>query len=101
MTKTIMLACAGGMSTSLLVTKMIAAAKAEKIDVNIFATASSAISLEADTHHPSVILLGPQIQFLLDNIIKEVDVPVEVINMKDYGTMNGKNVLHQAMKLIN
>ncbi|MFC6175926.1 PTS sugar transporter subunit IIB [Companilactobacillus huachuanensis] len=100
MTKTIMLACAGGMSTSLLVTKMVKAAKEEKIDVNIFATASSAIPQEAELHHPSVILLGPQIRFLFNNILKEVDIPVEIIDMKDYGTMNGKNVLHQALSLI-
>ncbi|CAJ1178663.1 PTS sugar transporter subunit IIB [Companilactobacillus nantensis] len=100
MTKTIMLACAGGMSSSLLVTKMIKAAKKEELDVNIFTTASSAIPHEAAVHHPSVILLGPQIKFLFDNIVKEVNAPVEVINMKDYGTMNGENVLHQAMSLI-
>ncbi|WP_034544036.1 PTS sugar transporter, partial [Lactobacillus paralimentarius] len=41
MTKTIMLACAGGMSTSLLVTKMRKAAKKRNIDVYIFATASA------------------------------------------------------------
>ncbi|CAJ1178620.1 hypothetical protein CP1MG86_MNBNLCLN_00217 [Companilactobacillus paralimentarius] len=43
MTKTIMLACAGGMSTSLLVTKMRKAAKKRNIDVYIFATASAGL----------------------------------------------------------
>lgn len=100
MTKTIMLACAGGMSSSLLVTKMLQAAKKENIDVNIFATNSSAIPQEAKLHHPSVILLGPQIKFLFNNIIKEVNVPMGVIDMKDYGTMNGENVLHQALSLM-
>lgn len=54
-----MLACAGGMSTSLLVTKMEKAAKRRNIDVYIFATASAAIPEEAKRHNPAVILLGP------------------------------------------
>jgi len=28
------------------------------------------------------------------------DIPLEVINMQDYGMMNGENVLDQALKLI-
>ncbi|MDY2787016.1 MAG: PTS sugar transporter subunit IIB, partial [Lactobacillus amylovorus] len=28
------------------------------------------------------------------------DIPLDVINMQDYGMMNGKNVLAQAEKLI-
>ena len=43
MSKTIMLACAGGMSTSLLVTKMEKSAVKRNIDVSIFATAGSII----------------------------------------------------------
>jgi len=100
MTKTIMLACAGGMSSSLLVTKMLKSARKENLDINIFATNSSSIPQEAELHHPSVILLGPQIKYLFNNIIKEVNVPLEVIDMKDYGTMNGENVLHQALSLM-
>ena len=39
--KTIMLVCAAGMSTSLLVSKMQKAAEAEGVDAEIFATAAS------------------------------------------------------------
>ena len=101
MTKTIMLACAGGMSTSLLVTKMRKAAKKRNIDVYIFATASAAIPEEAQKHNPAVILLGPQISFQYDNIVNEVNVPVDVIDMKDYGMMNGEKVLSFALSKIN
>lgn len=101
MTETIMLACAGGMSTSLLVTKMEKAAKRRNIDVYIFATASAAIPEEAKRHNPAVILLGPQISFQLDNIVNEVDVPVAVIDMKDYGMMDGEKVLSTALSKMN
>lgn len=39
--KTIMLCCAAGMSTSLLVSKMQASAKEQGLDYEIFATAAS------------------------------------------------------------
>lgn len=101
MSKTIMLACAGGMSTSLLVSKMREAASKRSVDVNIFATASAAIPEEYEKHNPSVILLGPQIKFQLNKVKKEVDVPVSVIDMRDYGTMNGEKVLDLALSMIN
>ena len=100
MSKTIMLACAGGMSTSLLVTKMEKSAVKRNIDVSIFATAGSIIPDECKSYHPDVILLGPQIQYMYHLVIKEVDVPVAVIDMKDFGTMNGEKVLDLALSMI-
>lgn len=39
-------------------------------------------------------MLGPQVRHQLKALQKAAgDVPVEVIDMRDYGTMNGKNVL--------
>lgn len=100
MSKTIMLACAGGMSTSLLVTKMEKAAVERNVDVSIFATAGSIIPDECKKYHPDVILLGPQIQYMYHLVIKEVDVPVSVIDMKDFGTMNGEKVLDLALSMM-
>jgi PTS system cellobiose-specific IIB component len=100
MAKTIMLACAGGMSTSLLVTKMEKAAAKRNIYVTIFATAGSAIPDECKKYNPDVILLGPQIQYLFKLVTKEVDVPVAVIDMKDFGTMNGEKVLDLGLSML-
>ncbi|KRK92839.1 PTS sugar transporter subunit IIB [Companilactobacillus futsaii] len=100
MSKVIMLACAGGMSTSLLVTKMEKAAKRRNVDVSIFATAGSTIPDECKKYSPDVILLGPQIQYLFKLVVKEVDVPVAVIGMKDFGTMDGEKVLDLALSMI-
>lgn len=50
--KTIMLVCAAGMSTSLLVSKMQKAAAADKIDVEIFATSASDADNELDKKTP-------------------------------------------------
>jgi PTS system cellobiose-specific IIB component len=51
-------------------------------------------------YHPDVILLGPQIQYMYHLVIKEVDVPVAVIDMKDFGTMNGEKVLNLALSMM-
>ncbi len=51
----------------------------------------------------NVILLGPQVRFLLSKIKKLVEpngIEVDVINSVNYGTMNGELVLKQALDLI-
>lgn len=101
--KTIMLACSAGMSTSLLVSKMQEAAKNEGIEAEIFACASNEVEkMLEDRQDIDVLLLGPQVRFMLSSFEKKVDgrIPVAVIDMADYGMMNGENVLHTALKLI-
>ena len=96
----IRLFCAAGMSTSLLVTKMREAAKAMGIDADIEAAGETRMNEE--TEGCDVALLGPQIRYKLAAAKKICDpkgVPVDVIPMVDYGTMNGKKVLEFALKL--
>ncbi|OIK85871.1 PTS sugar transporter subunit IIB [Oenococcus oeni] len=99
--KTIMVVCAGGMSSSLLENKMNQAAKKKNLDYKIFATAGNAVEDEIKKENPDVILLGPQVRYMQNTIQQKTSVPVEIIDMKDYGTMNGTNVLETALKIIN
>ena len=48
-----------------------------------------------------MILIGPQIRYELP-AVKEVagEIPVDAIDMRDYGMMNGPKVLQQALTLI-
>ena len=47
-----------------------------------------------------VILLGPQVRYELKNVkAKYPGKPVEIINMQDYGMMNGAKVLDFALEL--
>ena len=99
--KRIMLVCSAGMSTSLLVTKMEKVAEGATEKYDIFAVAES----EAKNHYDSVhvILLGPQVRYLLKKIEEEIsgkDIPVAIINTVDYGMMNGKKVFDTAVELI-
>ena len=98
--KTIMLVCAAGMSTSLLVSKMQKAAESDGVDAEIFATAAADADAKLEEKHPDVLMLGPQVRYLEGQFKSKLSIPVEVINMQDYGMMNGEKVLREAVKLI-
>lgn len=97
---TIMLACSAGMSTSLLVAKMQKIAASKGIDAKIFATSAGDAENKVDSEKPDVLLIGPQVRYLLSDFKKKLDIPVDVIDMRDYGQMNGEHVLNTAMKMI-
>lgn len=100
---TIMLVCSAGMSTSLLVTKMDKAAAARGIEAEIFAVSASEADNHIESKNVDVMLLGPQVRFMKAQFEKKLagkDIPLEVINMQDYGMMNGEKVLDQALNLI-
>ena len=97
----IRLFCAGGMSTSLLVTKMRAAAAEAGVEADIEAHGVGSITRRIDSTLDCV-LLGPQIGYQKAQVKKVCDqygVPCEVIPMTDYGMVNGKNVFALAQKL--
>ena len=96
----IMLACSAGMSTSLLVTKMENAAQEKGIEAEIWAI--SEVNLANEITKCDVLLLGPQVRYILNKaktLAEPHGIPVEVINMMDYGRCNGKAVLERALEL--
>lgn len=98
MTKSILLACAGGYSTSMLVERMKKSASARDIDVVIEAAAESNIEAFADSI--DVILLGPQMGHAEEGLKKQYDLPIATIDMMDYGMMDGDKVLDRALELM-
>lgn len=100
--KKILLCCAAGMSTSLLVTKMKQAAVEKEIESEIWAVAVESLNSNVDKG-ANIVLLGPQIKYKFKEVKEICDkkgIPCDVINMVDYGTMNGKKVLEFALNLI-
>ena len=98
--KKIILLCSAGMSTSILVRKMQLAAKEQDFECEIAASPTSQAQEKA--RDADVILLGPQVRFQ-KNTIEELcpGVPVDIIDMRLYGLMNGAAVLkfaQEAMK---
>lgn len=97
--KKVTLFCAAGMSTSLLVTKMQEAAKAEGLDYEIAAHSLT----ESKTYGPEsdIILLGPQVKYKLGEIQKQFpEKPVEAIDMMVYGMMDGKKVIERCKEVL-
>jgi cellobiose PTS system EIIB component len=97
----ILLCCSAGMSTSLLVSKMEVSAKSQGIECEIWAVGSTEVN--DHINKADVLLLGPQVRFLLAKLKKEGEkngIPVDSINSIHYGLCNGEEVLKQAITLI-
>lgn len=97
--KKIYLICAAGLSTSMMVERMKKAAANEGYECTIEAVGIP--MAESIIPNADCILLGPQIRFEKDNILAIAgDVPVAVIDMKNYGRMNGEAVIAQVKELL-
>lgn len=96
----IMLACAAGMSTSMLVAKMQEASKAVGRDDTIWAVEQGQI--EAELGNFDVLLLGPQVRHIKRKVDKIVNgaVHVDIIDPVAYGRVDGAKVLEQADRLV-
>ncbi|WP_455813615.1 hypothetical protein [Pseudomonas graminis] len=98
----IMLCCSAGMSTSMLVRKMVEAANERGLAVDIEAYGVA----EFDTQFPhyQVVLLGPQVKYMLKTLAEKAatqGIPVQAIDPMDYGMQRGDKVLDYAISLIN
>lgn len=99
--KRITLVCGAGMSTSLLVTKMNTAAIKLGEPVKIIAVGEADLKNHIDD--TDILLIGPQIRFLLNKYktaFEPKGIVVDVINSVDYGMMNGEKVLKHALTLL-
>lgn len=96
----ITLFCNAGMSTSLLVNAMRKAAAIQGKDYEI--EAFSLTQVQSEGPKADVILIGPQVRHALNRVKACVpeSIPVEPIEMRMYGLMDGKGVLAAAEKLL-
>lgn len=95
----ILLVCNAGMSTSVLVQKMMKVVEKKELDCKIWALSSS----EAKTinEEVDVVLIGPQLKFAINEVKKIFpDKPVAAIDMRTYGMMDGEGALKQALSLV-
>lgn len=102
----ILLVCANGASTGVLVEKMKRVVneneKLKDKGINIEATSCESLRNYLQSHGTDVVLIGPQIRFKEDEIneiCKPYSIPITVINTQDYGRMNAKAVLKVAIDL--
>ena len=99
--KNIVLCCAAGMSTSMLVQRMKDAAQKKGVEVSVKAVPVAEFKDNLDS--ADIILLGPQVKYeqaKLQAIAEPLGKKVAVIDMMDYGMMKGDVVLDKALKLL-
>lgn len=74
--------------------------KGKGVECEIWAI--SEVNLQSEIEKCDVLLLGPQVRYILSkakDLAAPHGIPVEVINMMDYGRCNGKAVLERALEL--
>jgi len=99
--KKILLLCSAGMSTSMVVKKMRAAAALQHIEVEI--EAQGVETFQDYVEEFDLFLLGPQIRFKVDELQKLASPfgkKVAAIDMADYGMMKGDKILTNALTLL-
>ena len=96
----ILLVCSAGMSTSMLVKRMEEAAKKQNYEVHIEAHAANEVRTIGKNW--DVIMLGPQVRFQLKEFKTFFpDKPIDSIEMRSYGRMDGESILNHAKVLLN
>lgn len=96
----IILLCAGGMSSSLLMKKVAEAAEKEGIEISVSAHGVDFAKEVSKSKNADIILIAPQVRYMIDKVKKEVTIPVALIEMKTYGLMNGKAIIDQVKELL-
>lgn len=93
----ILLVCAGGMSTGLLMRKMEAYWAQQGKELTI--TAVGLGEYEDVYKDYDIIMVGPQVGYRLNDIKSTTGYPCEVIQSFDYATANCPNIMKLAEKL--
>lgn len=98
----ILLCCAGGFSTNMLMQNMKKVVKeSAKLNENDFAfTAIPADSLESEIDNWDIVMIGPQVSHKTDfiaSLCEPRNIPYVVIDKDVYGKMDGATVMKLAL----
>lgn len=88
----VLLVCNAGMSTGILAKKM---EEVRPGELKVTAIASG--DLKDRLEGVDVILVGPQIRFMVDEIKSATDIPVQVIDFRKYGMMDAKGIVEDML----
>lgn len=94
----VLLCCAGGLSSSILMRKMKNWADANGEDLDIIAV-GVAEALEDWQNGYECVLLAPQVSYRLKEMQQEIKLPVAEVPSLDYAIGNAENVMKLAHKL--
>lgn len=93
----ILLVCAGGFSTSILVKKIQEWAENNGEDITVNSTDKETYKQMWTDY--DCILTGPQISYAMDEIKEEVSIPVAGMEPMDYALGNAENVVKLARNI--
>ncbi|HHE9941502.1 MULTISPECIES: PTS sugar transporter subunit IIB [Enterobacter] len=95
--KTIILACNEGMSTSLMASKMRKYCESQNCTLNVYAV--NAGKLVDEYKNAQLILLGPQIAYLQETILQDINhhCPVIPLDPQHFSKLDGPAVIHAAL----
>ena len=96
----ILLACAGGMSTSILMKNMEKYAAEQGIEPFEIAATSTVSVKDYAADGYDCVLVGPQVRYQIDEVRAASGLPCEVIPTEDYGNANCEAVMALAQQLI-
>lgn len=99
--KTIILTCNEGMSTSIMANKMRKYAEECGYALNVYAINIGRI--EEEYQKADLILLGPQVVYMRESIMKNIDnaCPVVAINAEYFSKLDGKSAIEDAVVILN
>ena len=97
MTKTIILACVGGLTTSMLVERINEVIHRDQLDYSFYSIGITGMN---NLKNIDVLLLSPQLAYLEEKAKASLQVPVAVISDEDFELMRGEGVLRQAEVLM-
>ena len=103
MKKRVYLFCSAGMSTSLVASRMQAVADNHNLPFEVKAFSDSKLDAIVEEFHPDVILLGPQVKYKFNATRDKYapqGTPVAVIDLEDYGNVDGERILKRANQLL-
>ena len=93
----ILLVCAAGMSTGILMRKMEQYAQENQIDLTITAVGVSSYTEYLNEY--DVVLIGPQVSYKLDEVKSNTNKPVASIPPMDYAMGDCKNIFQLVNKI--
>lgn len=97
----VLIVCSWGMSTSLLVESLLAAAAVNTYELTVEALSAGEYAEKVDTC--DIVLIAPQIRHLrkgIEKLAASFGKPVALIEPFHYATMNGQAVLEQVLQML-
>lgn len=100
----VLIICAGGMSSSLLLSKLREASSAAGVDLEVSAHHSSGLQPWNFEKHPiDIVLVAPQVRMLRRGIAKAAEpfgTIVECIEPMAYGMADGQKIIEQIIQAL-